>query len=289
MIIGFLGDVHGRAFHALVVLLRWQSISCRRFDLVIQVGDLGILPRPEEKSPPHDRFAQWDASVHDLFRLFRASGPAADMLRSIRAQFNGPIMFLQGNHDERTAALNERQGELLQPLPVDPFGLFSFVPDGFLLRRDGTTMAFIGGTEARTGDDGGLCEAALRSIPPGQVDILVTHEGPYGISTNTLGKVMGSRLISASLKEIKPRYHLFGHHHAMIGPVDVDGVQCIGLASLVADPRRPAKQVVRDGCLGIVDTEQDTFAFVTAPCLSGFGRGMDLQDLDRCLDGAMKR
>ena len=70
---------------------------------------------------------------------------------------------------------------------------------------------------------------------------------------------------------------------------EIAGVHQRLAGHLVADPRRPAKQVVRDGCLSIVDTEQDTFAFVTDPWLAGFGRAMDVQDLDRCLDGAMKR
>lgn len=44
MLIGFVGDVHGRVFHAIAALATWQVRTGKRFDLLIQVGDLGAYP-----------------------------------------------------------------------------------------------------------------------------------------------------------------------------------------------------------------------------------------------------
>jgi hypothetical protein len=46
VLIGFVGDVHGRVFHALAALATWRAETGRRFDLVIQVGDLGAFETP---------------------------------------------------------------------------------------------------------------------------------------------------------------------------------------------------------------------------------------------------
>jgi hypothetical protein len=50
MLVGFLGDLHSRVFLGLAVLLEWQRRSARRFDLIVQVGDLGV-PEPDSNDP----------------------------------------------------------------------------------------------------------------------------------------------------------------------------------------------------------------------------------------------
>ncbi len=46
LLIGFIGDLHGRVFHALAPVATWQRRAGRRLDLVIQVGYLGAFPDP---------------------------------------------------------------------------------------------------------------------------------------------------------------------------------------------------------------------------------------------------
>jgi len=41
MNIAFLGDLHGRVFHALALLTTWQAKAGKMLDMIIQVGDLG--------------------------------------------------------------------------------------------------------------------------------------------------------------------------------------------------------------------------------------------------------
>lgn len=41
MKIAFLGDLHGRVFHALALVTTWQEKHGEKLDMVIQVGDMG--------------------------------------------------------------------------------------------------------------------------------------------------------------------------------------------------------------------------------------------------------
>ena len=44
MLIGFVGDLHGRVLHAFALIVTWQKRNGRRFDLLVQVGDMGAFP-----------------------------------------------------------------------------------------------------------------------------------------------------------------------------------------------------------------------------------------------------
>lgn len=44
VLIGFVGDLHGRVLHALALIVTWQKRNERRFDLLIQVGDMAAFP-----------------------------------------------------------------------------------------------------------------------------------------------------------------------------------------------------------------------------------------------------
>jgi len=95
MLIGFLGDVHGQVFHALVLLLTWQARMGRRFDFIVQVGDMGAEPDGDlAERPPYDLFGG------DFAHLLKASGPRAARLRRVRKALGCPIHFLRGNHED---------------------------------------------------------------------------------------------------------------------------------------------------------------------------------------------
>ena len=101
MITGFIGDIHGRACHALAILLIWQTMRKKKFDLVVQVGDLGVMPLPQSGEIPYDRFSQWDPSVYDLCSLI--PGRWNRCTNSAIAQGHGAIgifsiLVVAGNH-----------------------------------------------------------------------------------------------------------------------------------------------------------------------------------------------
>ena len=60
MIIGFIGDVHGKVFHALAVAAMWQAVTDKRFDLLIQLGDLGAYPDPKKFDAAGQRYVTLD-------------------------------------------------------------------------------------------------------------------------------------------------------------------------------------------------------------------------------------
>ncbi len=287
MKIGMLGDAHGHVFHALAVLLQWQLRAKRRLDLIIQVGDLGVWPFPERADAATRRFGALDPGEFDWRRFIDAGEDRAEDVSLIRQQFCKPILFIRGNHDDN-AWLRELGGGNSKPVAADPFDLFHYVPDGTRLDYGGVTMAFLGGIDVSRESPKALRNDALEALcdmAPGEVDLLITHDGPLGLAKNRRGEVRGPHRILTLVETLRPRYHAFGHHHHMIGPGHVDGTICIGLNQLLRSPREAVGQVVQPGCLGILDTESGRFDFVIDPWLADFGRNLDLQQVLKCLTG----
>ncbi|MDP6041614.1 MAG: metallophosphoesterase family protein [Candidatus Latescibacteria bacterium] len=261
MIIGFIGDIHGRACHALAILVTWQSMRGKPFDLVVQLGDLGVMPHPETGEISYDRFSQWDPAVYDLCDIIMAEGADARLAREIRAQLTSPILVVSGNHDEFTAIRNSIDAKPSERVPLDPHDLFHCVPDGFTINIDGEVVGFFEGEAPK----------ALQGHPK-KFDILVSHEGGFGIGADAEGLQEGSKSLLEYLKTSKPRYHVFGHFHHPVGPLTVHDTQCIQIASVVSNPRDPTLQVINAGCIGALNTETDDFEFVSGDWLSTYQR-----------------
>jgi hypothetical protein len=213
MLIGFLGDLHGRVFLALAVLATWQRRAGRRFDLIVQVGDLGAFPRPvASDANPH---LVADPAENDFSRLLAADGALADRLRQVRAELGRAVHFLRGNHEDfdylRSLAADPATGTAA----ADPFDLYRYVPDGAILRCGDLRVAALGGVEEQTGDAGIDLRAydALLAMGAGAFDVLAAHEGHYGSSTGYLGDTHGSPMVSRLVAATRPRYLVFGHAH----------------------------------------------------------------------------
>ncbi len=262
MIIGFIGDIHGRACHALAILLIWQSIRKKRFDLVVQVGDLGVMPLPQSGEIPYDRFSQWDPAVYDLCSLILAEGTDAQLARDTRTQLTSSILVVAGNHDEFSDIRNSVETKSSVPIPLDPHGLFKCVPDGFILEVGEETIGFCEGGDPE----------ALQHTHPKDIDILVSHEGGFGIGADADNLAEGPQALLEYLRTSKPRYHVFGHFHHPVEPRKVYETECIQVASVVSNPRDPKLQVINEGCIGALDTETGNFEFVSGDWLSTYKR-----------------
>lgn len=59
-------------------------------------------------------------------------------------------------------------------------------------------------------------ELVWREIPNG-LDILITHQPPYGILDYSNGNYWGSTSLLEAVKRARPRYHIFGHSHDATG------------------------------------------------------------------------
>ena len=287
MLVGFVGDVHGRILDALAAVITWQARSGRCFDLIVQVGDMGAYPDLADLDPvnpaTHPHLAL-DPSEADFSRLLRATGKRAADLRRVRSQLNSPIYFIRGNHEDfgwlRQLPVDGGSGTAR----VDPFALLRYVPDGSVLRFGDLWIGFLGGAEPEPGDQsdevaaGAIDPGAYRSLlqhAPGSLDVLVTHDAPYGISVGYHGQIQGSRLISDLVEHLQPRFHVAGHL-ALNGPRMYGRTTFLCLSSLRASIRwNPEAGGLKAGCLAVLDTATADLWPVTDAWLSSFARPLD--------------
>lgn len=281
MFIGFIGDVHGRVFQAIVALATWQERLGKSFDVLIQVGDLGAFPDPTDLDPATNRYLAADPSEADFSRLLQATDEHAHALRLLREQFVSPIYFIRGNHEDfdwlRQLPVDGEDGTA----GVDPFGLFRYVPDATVLRFGELRVGFLGGVEERS--DAASIDyhryELLMDLGPNVLDVLVTHEGPYGSSRGYRGDIHGSKIISDLIHRTQPRFHIAGHAHCISGPERYGSTIYLGLDCLIASPIwEPEAVGLQPGCFASLDTELNDLRPIKEPWLSGFPK---LFDFDR--------
>jgi Icc-related predicted phosphoesterase len=273
MLIGFVGDVHGRVFHMLAALATWQRQTGRRFDLIVQVGDMGAYPNPEQTDAATRSYMALDQTEGDFARLLWPDDVTARHLTLLQREIPSPVHFIHGNHDDVG---------WLRSLPpesrADPFGFLRYVPDGRVLEFSGTRVGFLGG-EDRPGaaadiDDHALDE--LAGLGPGSIDILVTHEAPHGLAVGRDGRLQGSRRISDLLIRLQPRFHVAGHYHHLNGPRREAATTSLALSSLAASARwKPNAVGLQPGCLAALDMEARQLTPVVDPWLSTFPTPFD--------------
>ena len=278
MKIAFIGDVHGRVYHALAAVLTLQERLGGQLDFIIQVGDLGAFPDPGRLDEATRRFAERDQSELHFSHLLGAKGALARQLSAARTRLPGPIYFIRGNHEDMDwlAGLRKESGE--HATPVDPFDLFHHVEDGAVIDFAGFRIAFLGGVEYGAQDETRLEGEALdklRALAPGSVDLLVTHDAPYGVAVGYSGNTQGSQMITDLIQVMQPAYHIAGHYHHMIGPNMSGRTTYIGLASLF--PGRRGGPPLQDGSLALLDTASGELRFVTDGWLRDYGEGFDFE------------
>ena len=278
MLIGFVGDVHGQVFHALAALATLQGRLGRRLDLLIQVGDIGAYPDAARMDEASKRYLEADPSQGDFGRLLRAEGELAARLRSLRERFSSPLHFIRGNHEDYSW-LRGLPVDASGTAAVDPFDLLRYVPDGTALRFADTRVAFLGGEESGGSvEDGEIDPDAygrLMDLGPGEVDLLVTHDAPYGLSTGYHGQTQGSKAITALMDHLRPRFHVAGHYH-LNGPRSYGRTTFLCLSQIVDSPIwHPEARGLQEGCLAVLDTEKGELRPVTDAWLSEFPTPFD--------------
>ena len=278
MLIGFVGDLHGRVLHALALIVTWQKRYGRRFDLVVRVGDMGAFPDMSSLERTANRHFALDPSQRDFVRLICADEGLAESLGRLRRCLAGPVHFIRGNHEDF---------DWLEQLPrylssgtaaVDRCGLMRYVPDGTVMTFGGLRIPFLGGVEERD-DAAGINRGAYETLltpEPGNIDVLVTHQGPYGSSTGSRGDIHGSRMITDLIECVRPTFHVAGHAHVLSGPTRFGETTYLGLDCVVASPLyHPEAQGFQPGCLGVLDTDLGKLEPVTDDWLAEFETPFD--------------
>ncbi|MBW4575536.1 MAG: metallophosphoesterase [Aphanothece sp. CMT-3BRIN-NPC111] len=147
--------------------------------------------------------------------------------------------FIRGNHEDFNYLAS-----FSKPSAVDPWHKIFFIPDGhtvniidnYSLNLQPLVIGGFGGIppsqeqrmrgkiarkKYRKSQQNTCCdlrffnESFIKSAFDGleKVDILLTHAGPKFPNLPE-----GSALISELAERVKPRVHLFGHHHKVVGP-----------------------------------------------------------------------
>ncbi|GAA4632955.1 hypothetical protein GCM10023196_068560 [Actinoallomurus vinaceus] len=286
MKVAFFGDVHGCVLHALgaaVTLARHRGIQ---LDAVIQVGDLGAFPSPERWDEASRRFGADNPAQSDFFRLLAPSPRLAEGVRLALREIP-PFLFVSGNHEDHQWLAGLHHAADSPVTPVDPLGAYRHVTCGHITEVAGQRVAFLGKIEwpgSMDFDDDAYTR--LLALEPGSVDILVTHDGPYGMSS-WRGTTQGSRKLTELIERLQPRLHISGHYHHQNGPRHYGATTSYALGLLVGpkvnirdstsvNPR----QQVTPGSIGLLDTRTDEFEYVHDPWLADIhGEHLDLATL----------
>ncbi len=275
--IAFVGDVHGRIFHAFAALLELQARLGHGFDAIIQVGDLGY-PDLERADEPTRRYLAVDPAEGELAPLMERASDQDEALKSIRTKLGTPMLFVRGNHEDFDWLRGLPVDDISRTAPIDPFDLLRYVPDGAVLDLAGARIAFLGGVEEFEGPPG-IDDAAYQSLldrGPGTLNVLVTHEGPYGCSQGYRGDIGGSRRISQLVEALQPSFHVFGHAHQPIGPAKAGRTTYLGLDGLVASRLwHPEEGGLKSGCFGLLDIAEGELRPITDAWLKAFPTPFD--------------
>lgn len=269
MKIAFVGDIHGRVFHTLAVLATLQQKTDHQLDMIIQVGDLGAYPFPTQEMR-NAKFILDDPTELDFSKLIHAKGKLLDNLYLLKEELHTPIYFIRGNHEDFNW-LNKISKRNITS--VDKTGFFSYVVDGTTMKINDYHISFLGGIETEQEDETSINEEVYDKLlhsPVGELDILVTHDAPYGIGTSFTGQVQGSRKISTLIEKIKPKYLISGHYHHLNGPKVYSETTYLGLNILVPPLRRDRSRKVQSDSIAILDTSLNTIEVLQEEWVSQF-------------------
>ncbi|WP_282942171.1 metallophosphoesterase [Paenibacillus sp. RC67] len=287
MHIGFVGDIHGRVLHTQALLAAWQQKMNQKLDFIIQVGDLGAYPIPDEVLMK-EKYVREDPAELDFSRMLRAEGELAEWIVALRKNELNPIHFIRGNHEDFDW-LDSLGSSAEQVVSVDPFNLFYYVKDGTIIHVNDMKIAFIGGIQTKEYRQKSIDPNSyerLSQLRPGEVDILVTHDAPYGIGISYLGETQGSIMISNLIETIQPKYAIGGHYHHMIGPKLFGNTIYLGLNVLVDLRKDGLLRRVQPGCLAILDTDMGSLSFVTEDWLSEMDKDFEFISYMNSLKGS---
>ncbi len=250
--IALLGDLHGHLVLAYRLLRAWEIVHGERFDLVLQVGDMGAYPDHGRLDWATLRFAERDPDELGYRAFWRGEESAARILGGdgdLLEAFHAPMLFVRGNHEdfehlaelERGARDRLDLSDLLppdldlgarfvaspdEPCTVDPWGRLLYLPCGsvtrFTTRGLGVTVAALGGVDRPVRDPQApdlhhTSNQARRLCGKASrgLDVLLSHQPAVAHGSSEAGRpeMYGSRIVRDVLATVRPGLHFCGHVH----------------------------------------------------------------------------
>lgn len=173
--------------------MRHMDLDIPYTDVIIHSGDIDVRTLSEFM-----RFATWYSTLPHPYKILVAGNhdffieKASDLVKSICEEMG--IIYLENSQ----VIIN---GIKIYGSPIVP----EFYNWAFMKKR---------------GDE----IAKVWSRIPDDIDILITHGPPMNILDKTIrGDAVGCYDLAMRVKEIKPKYHLFGHIHEGYGQQEKDG------------------------------------------------------------------
>lgn len=200
MRIMFAGDIHGNVGH-----LNWlyKHASKNEVDQIIACGDFGYWVH----IPWGQKFL--------------------DRCATLAEKHNIPLMWVDGNHENHDLldALREQHGDNT-PIPT-PNEWVKWIPRGCRFDINGYTFMGYGGAYSVDWMDRRLGYSYWRQelinpyhldeLSDDKVDVLITHEAPYGKDLTYKDDIPVSvaqrELVLELQQKVNPDLHVCGHHH----------------------------------------------------------------------------
>lgn len=256
MLICCFGDVHGNLPAAYELVARWEASRGKTIDAVLLAGDVAMYPDLNRMDSATKKHAKGDPT--ELFCSLYIEG---------KQEATRQTYFCRGNHEDH-AWLRSRRNRA-----VDPAGKIVYLGGGEVHNleqgADPVRLLTIGGIQPPWEDPFSLGDGRntdkyfepkelrqAEKLAAGSVDILLSHEGPFGHCLTRKPDV-GAMVLTRILERVHPRFHFFGHYGHPPPPVRVGTTWVVPLnqEGVVRIPGR-------DGGMGILDTESWRFQFV---------------------------
>lgn len=268
----------------LTLARRWQQQTGCALDAILQVGDMGAFPDHRRLDPATKKFARTDPDELGFLPFLTETSDSRALLAPPDSP---PIVFCRGNHEDF-----DYLSRFGAPTALDPWGKLWYLPDrcvldwsmlGARLLDAGACaptvrIAAFGGAapldvpsgRGRTArnarrralkqqqvcgmgprfDSADLARALHQDIGP--IDILLTHAGP----AHPVWRGGSPELAQLALRW-RPRVHLFGHHHQIVGPIGTAQGQLIGFEHLTF----LETGMLRPGAWGILEIDDASVRF----------------------------
>lgn len=151
-------------------------------------------------------------------------------------------LYVPGNHDRMAYSDPDAISQIMKSHGVHT--LFADQKDVYGLKIWGSGWLQPTAFAKRAEYAGDFVEFVERC--PENIDILVTHQPPYGILdySRVTGEHIGSTVLYWQImRRIRPKVHIFGHNHSGHGVQEIDGIKFVN-AALCDDENKPYAQPI---------------------------------------------